>query len=1173
VINFNVCPGFIINAMKRLFLFLFGFMTMLQSNAQSANESINHLLWRISGKGLDKPSYLFGTMHLTDRRLFQFGDSLYHALERTEGFAAELDMNNIFTQYINTMVTEEKEKVYVQRLIDKEWLARNQRLLERRFRKPVAEITMDDIANEERKQNARLLESGDMKTFMDAYLFDIANRQGKWTGGIEDPEDQLNLKDETTPTERLRLLFADKSESKKALEWMIETYLKEDLDLIDRSEVIWRGARDAILLKRNIKMAQRIDSLAQLRSCLFAVGAAHLPGDTGLVKLLREKGYTVTPVISSRRVAPEAYKFKEKEKPWVNVTMRDSIYTLQMPVKPLPFKGIETSAIDMQFHFDLGSYSAYFTLGVHANVPTEDMRDTILSRIVKSYGGKGMSVSQKDIMIGKVKGKEIVLKNVFGDYRIQAFVPGDYVALNAVFAIRKNTLFEKDAERFFASFKPAKITEKEKTNMGPVAWKKYEFAGDGFTVSLPAQYTESKEPDSEDVGWKRKSYEVIDLYSQAYYGITVDETMPGYYSDADSNFFETAKENLSGLMNATIIDSMHTTFNGFPAYKLTMKSTEDDSRIITKMFMINRGNRRYGLFLAYDSSIGVLTAGDQFFHSFSILPIQKPIWKNTSAPDNSFSSWSPAPFKLKEDDELESNITRFVMHDTVAAVTTIIDKEAFPPYYWVKSDSTLFEEHIATFIGSRDTVIRRQKIKDGNANGVDIDIWLAESQNIKKMKLLLNGDTLYTIFTFVPAEIVKQGEYDRFYHNFRLTNTTRPKNLFTSKAAALVKELQTGDDEAFELAQSFLEKIEFTAEDLPVLQKALLFEYRDSMVSMPYRVSEQLVEHIIRIDTAQSTVDFIKFHYPKLEKEQQSIKPFLLYLLASLESGDSYKLLKELLIKDPVGDNGYYPFYEKMTESDQAPGLFPGLLQALSDPNIGIHIADLALGLYEKEAIDKQQFIDNKKWITEAAKVHLALKDVEEETILSVTSLVKLLVLINDPTANEWLHKVIARSKDEDTRLEAVIGLLKNKQAVAKNDLLSLAKSDASRIKLYEMLAKQQNLKFFPAEFLSQRWLGQSQLYQWVASDDDPPAKIEYIGERIATYLGEKKKFHLYKIIQYENDPESSHLGVAGPYALDAKNVETTATATQPFIDETFSAAKVNEQFKKFLKEREAENK
>jgi uncharacterized protein YbaP (TraB family) len=51
----------------------------------------NTLLWRISGHGLSKPSYLFGTLHLQDKRLFNFGDSLYQSIEAVDGFALEID--------------------------------------------------------------------------------------------------------------------------------------------------------------------------------------------------------------------------------------------------------------------------------------------------------------------------------------------------------------------------------------------------------------------------------------------------------------------------------------------------------------------------------------------------------------------------------------------------------------------------------------------------------------------------------------------------------------------------------------------------------------------------------------------------------------------------------------------------------------------------------------------------------------------------------------------------------------------------------------------------------------------------------------------------------------------------------------------------------------------------
>ena len=72
------------------FVLLFYCVSFAQTNKNS-----NTLLWRISGKGLKKPSYLFGTMHLTDKKVFQLGDSVYKALEQTDGFAAELDMTDI----------------------------------------------------------------------------------------------------------------------------------------------------------------------------------------------------------------------------------------------------------------------------------------------------------------------------------------------------------------------------------------------------------------------------------------------------------------------------------------------------------------------------------------------------------------------------------------------------------------------------------------------------------------------------------------------------------------------------------------------------------------------------------------------------------------------------------------------------------------------------------------------------------------------------------------------------------------------------------------------------------------------------------------------------------------------------------------------------------------------
>jgi uncharacterized protein YbaP (TraB family) len=69
--------------------------------AQKAKLS-NTLLWRITGKAGAKPSYLFGTMHVKDRRVFQFSGSLYHSLQKAEGFAMEIDPDEAMAALFKT---------------------------------------------------------------------------------------------------------------------------------------------------------------------------------------------------------------------------------------------------------------------------------------------------------------------------------------------------------------------------------------------------------------------------------------------------------------------------------------------------------------------------------------------------------------------------------------------------------------------------------------------------------------------------------------------------------------------------------------------------------------------------------------------------------------------------------------------------------------------------------------------------------------------------------------------------------------------------------------------------------------------------------------------------------------------------------------------------------------
>src|SRR5579871_2249156 len=61
----------------------------LAASAQARRQPYT-LLWRISGKDLKEPSYLFGTMHVKDKRVFGFSDSVMLAIQKCKSFALEV---------------------------------------------------------------------------------------------------------------------------------------------------------------------------------------------------------------------------------------------------------------------------------------------------------------------------------------------------------------------------------------------------------------------------------------------------------------------------------------------------------------------------------------------------------------------------------------------------------------------------------------------------------------------------------------------------------------------------------------------------------------------------------------------------------------------------------------------------------------------------------------------------------------------------------------------------------------------------------------------------------------------------------------------------------------------------------------------------------------------------
>jgi hypothetical protein len=293
------------------FLSLISFVTgpvLGQDQVYKPLPSENALLWKISGKGLQTPSYLYGTIHMIDKDDFFLTDSTRAAIEGAEKVVFEIDMadmNNIMTQLGLLKDAMMKDNLTLRDLISEEDYA----LVKKHF----ADMGLPLIFFERMKPMflsmfaemdfSQALGSGEMVSY-EMEIMSLAEAGKKETGGLETAEYQMSLFDSIPYTDQAEMLVeAIKSHDPDAgeadFDKMVEMYKAQDVagmaEMMSGDDSI--GSYEDILLhQRNRNWIPVMEKMMAEKPCFFAVGAGHLGGEIGVISLLRQAGYTVEPV-------------------------------------------------------------------------------------------------------------------------------------------------------------------------------------------------------------------------------------------------------------------------------------------------------------------------------------------------------------------------------------------------------------------------------------------------------------------------------------------------------------------------------------------------------------------------------------------------------------------------------------------------------------------------------------------------------------------------------------------------------------------------------------------------------------------------------------------------------------------------------------------------------------
>lgn len=226
------------------------------------------LLWEIKAKGNKRTSYVFGSMHSNDPRLFNFPDSLYTAFASVDAVVLETDVTQIYDQY------DVRLNLFNFDLFDKK----------RSF-----------ASSKKATQTVYGSEDG-RPQFLDAYFQQAGYCGGKGFYELETVQDQLKLAENpelfNTRTAINGLFFTKEA--------FIQTYINGDIasltNMLKSQFKSTPEAYDELITKRNQVMAKGLDTLMRKQSVFCAIGSGHLYGSDGVLQLLRQKGFSVRPV-------------------------------------------------------------------------------------------------------------------------------------------------------------------------------------------------------------------------------------------------------------------------------------------------------------------------------------------------------------------------------------------------------------------------------------------------------------------------------------------------------------------------------------------------------------------------------------------------------------------------------------------------------------------------------------------------------------------------------------------------------------------------------------------------------------------------------------------------------------------------------------------------------------
>ncbi len=1123
------------------------------------------LFWEITGNGLQKPSYLFGTMHVSSKMVFHLSDSFYLAIRNVDAVALELNPDLWQGQMVSMDKLKQNYVNFVQ-AADNDYLSENSfRINKYEDELKQAMSTEPTVVNSLLYRSYKSKEDFEEDTFLDLYIFQTGKKSGKRATGVEDYFQTEKLIMEAyadmAMEKKKRAVDTDGESGDDIVTKMQDAYRKGDLDLMDSLDRMMERSdafREKFLYKRNEIQANSIDTIIKKNSLFVGVGAAHLAGERGVIELLRRKGYTLRPIQMADRDAIQKESIDKMKVPVEFITRRseDGFYSVSMP-GPLFKLGDDNQELDRRQYSDMsnGAYYLVTRIKTHAAFLGQDeqaVMKKVDSILYENIPGK--ILSKKNISRNGYPGYDISNRTRRGDLqRYNIFVtPFEVVVFKM--SGNENYVDGKEAEQFFSSIQLKPV------NSGPVVFQP---AQGGFSIKFPQAPQEYLNSTDDD----RWEYEAVDPSNGDAYLVFKKTVFNSHFLDQDTFDLSLVEESFRG---PDYFDKQLSrtpgSFSGYPSLDVKEKmkgGSEVRARFIIKgpdyyviAAMTRKGKNDFNDFFdsfrftnyVYKAPTAYVDTFMHFSVSTPVMPqlddsIRKLIEKATYEipASNNYSGYVPYWPKVRNG---------LFKSDSTGEKIGISIQE-YPKYYYVKDPANFWKNEREAYQKTEMVVFDMDSIKAGDAMiGYKFSLKDTGSSRIISRMVLFKDNFRYSLVGMGDSTSYRSAFIDRFFNSFKPLEKKPVKNIFDNRLDEFFTDLFSRDSATHGRAQQAISNIYYGEKGIPKIMDAI---GRLKISDKDYfETKSKLIAELgyIKDTTHPMVVSSLKKIYQQVS-DTSMFQNQVLMALARHKTTEAYKLFKDLVVEDPPLFENKYEYNTLFSNLDDSLKLtkilFPDILQLSTLEDYKEKVLSLLVTLVDSGTISaneyesyfakiyfdarielkKQQGKDEKQMELDARKEGEQVNNYRYNNYgnMSLTSYQVLLAPFYNKNQNvQHFFEKLLQSKDPMVRLNAAVLLLRNNINVPDTVLQNLAAKDQFRGKLYSRLEKAKRADKFPAQYKNQLDLARSYLVE--DKDYDKIDSVVFLKKQHAEYPGKKGIVYFFKYrIKKEGDWK---IGISG---------------------------------------------